>query len=138
VQKLKIDAGPYSFVARMEEDSAPQTCEAFRRLLTFENKVIHVRWSGEACWIPMGDFETGLEFENHSSHPYPGQILWYPGGFSETEILIPYGGCKFSSVVGTLAANHFLTIEEGIEQLPQLGKLTLWAGAQDIVFSAVE
>ena len=137
MQRLKITAGPFEFTARMEEERASKTCAAFRRMLTYESKVVHVRWSGEGCWIPMGDMETGLDFENHSSHPYPGQILWYPGGFSETEILIPYGGCRFASVVGTLAANHFLTIEEGIEKLPELGKLTLWEGAQDIVFSEI-
>lgn len=135
--KLSIKAGPYEFLARMEEEKAPKTCSAFRELLSYESKVIHVRWSGEGCWIPMGDFDTGLGFENHTSHPVPGQIGWYPGGFSETEILIPYGGCSFSSVVGQLAANHFLTIEEGVEQLPDLGQLTLWHGAQDIVFSEV-
>lgn len=135
--RLTIKAGPYEFGARMEEEKAPRTCAAFRKLLPYESKVIHVRWSGEGCWIPMGDFDTGLEFENHTSHPWPGQILWYPGGYSETEILMPYGGCRFASVVGQLAANHFLTIEEGADQLPELGKLTLWQGAQEISFTEV-
>ncbi len=31
-------------------------------------------------------------------------------GFSESELLIPYGGTDFSSKVGKLAGNHFLTI----------------------------
>jgi Protein of unknown function (DUF3830) len=132
---LKIKAGPHEFTARLEEASAPQTCAAFQRLLPFESKLIHVRWSGESCWIPMGDFETKLPFENHTSHPAPGEILWYPGGFSETEILFPYGGCRFASIVGQLAGNHFLTIEDGRENLRELGRLTLWEGAQDVVFS---
>jgi hypothetical protein len=133
---LKITAGPHEFSARMEEEKAPETCAAFQRLLPFENRLIHVRWSGESCWIPMGDFETNLPFENHTSHPAPGQILWYPGGYSETEILVPYGGCRFSSIVGQLAGNHFLTIEDGSDNLRTLGELTLWEGAQDIVFRA--
>jgi hypothetical protein len=108
------------------------------RLLPFESRLIHVRWSGESCWIPMGDFETNLPFENHTSFPAPGQILWYPGGYSETEILFPYGGCRFASVVGQLAGNHFLTIERGGEQLRELGELTLWEGAQEVVFSPSE
>ena len=131
---LTITAGPHEFTARMEEERAPRTCAAFRELLPFENKLIHVRWSGESGWIPMGDFETGLPFENHTSHPAPGQVLWYPGGYSETEILFPYGGCCFSSIVGQLAGNHFLTIEGGAEHLRALGELTLWHGAQDVVF----
>ena len=131
---LTITAGPHEFSARMEEERAPKTCAAFQELLPFESKLIHVRWSGESCWVPMGDFETGLPFENHTSHPAPGEILWYPGGCSETEILFPYGGCMFSSIVGQLAGNHFLTIESGAEHLRELGELTLWEGAQDVVF----
>lgn len=135
--KLHITAGPHQFLARMEEERAPRTCAAFRKLLIFESKLIHVRWSGEACWIPMGDLDIGLAFENHTSHPHPGQILWYPGGYSETEILMPYGGCSFASAVGPLAANHFLTIEQGAEQLGDPGALTLWHGGQDITFTEV-
>jgi Protein of unknown function (DUF3830) len=132
---LSITAGPYQFLARMEEERAPKTCAAFSRLLPFQQKVIHVRWSGESTWIPLGDLEVGVGFENHTSHPAPGQILLYPGGYSETEILFPYGGCMFSSVVGQLAGNHFLTVVEGQESLRPLGEMTLWQGAQDIVFS---
>jgi hypothetical protein len=133
---LSITAGPYAFRALLEEERAPQTCQAFSRLLPFHQKVIHVRWSGEATWIPLGDFDIGVGFENHTSHPAPGQVLLYPGGFSETEILLPYGGCSFASIVGQLAGNHFLTVFEGTENLRPLGELTLWHGAQEIVFSA--
>jgi hypothetical protein len=132
---LRIAAGPFELTARMEEAKAPRTCEAFLRLLPFRARLIHVRWSGESCWIPMGDFETNLPFENHTSHPAPGEILWYPGGYSETEILFPYGACMFSSVVGQLAGNHFLTVEGARDELRELGRLTLWEGAQEIEIS---
>lgn len=131
---LSITAGPYRFRARMEEERAPNTCAFFRDVLPFRQKVIHVRWSGESTWIPLGDLEVGVGYENHTSHPAPGQILLYPGGISETEILFPYGGCLFASIVGQLAGNHFLTVTEGTESLRALGELTLWHGAQDIAF----
>ncbi len=131
---LRITAGPYTFTGRLEEENAPQTCAAFRKLLPYRQKLIHARWSGEACWIPLGDFDLGVSYENHTSHPSRGDILFYPGGLSETEILFPYGSARFASKVGQLAANHFLTIEEGREHLADLGRLCLWEGAQDIVF----
>jgi hypothetical protein len=134
VKTLSIEAGPFRFVAALEWELAPKTCEAFRKLLPFENQVIHSRWSGEAVWIPLGDFDTGLGFENHTSHPSRGDVLLYPGGFSETEILFAYGSCRFASKMGVLAGNHFLTVVEGQDRLMDLGKMVLWQGAQRIVF----
>ena len=131
---LRITAGLFIFRARMEEEAAPKTCAAFRTLLPYRQKLIHARWSGEACWIPLGEFALGVGFENHTSHPAPGEVLWYPGGFSETELLFPYGATLFASKLGQLAGNHFLTIIEGREQLRELGRTVLWQGAQDIVF----
>jgi hypothetical protein len=134
---LKITAGAFEFRARWEREAAPKTCEAFAALLPFRNKIIHVRWSGESAWIPLGDMQTGVQPENQTSHPAPGEILLYPGGISETEILFPYGGTLFASIVGQLAGNHFLTVTEGHEQLRELGRTVLWEGAQDIVFDTL-
>ncbi len=134
---LRIVVGSLEFTAQLEEEAAPKTCAAFRKLLPFRNKLIHARWSGEAAWIPLGNFDLSLSFENHTSHPAPGQILFYPGGFSETEILFPYGGACFASKVGQLAGNHFLTVTTGITQLPEMGQLVLWQGAQDILFEHI-
>lgn len=135
---LCITVGRLQFTARIEELAAPQTCEAFNKLLPFRSKIIHARWSGEAAWIPLGEFKLGVDFENHTSHPAPGEILFYPGGYSETEILFPYGGACFASKMGQLAGNHFLTIIDGRENLRELGRLVLWEGAQDILFEMVE
>jgi hypothetical protein len=133
---ITIKAGPYSFTAKWETELAPRTVAKFKTLLPYKERIIHVRWSGEACWIPLGELDLGLTYENHTSYPAPGQILVYPGGISETEILLAYGSCHFASKVGQLAGNHFLTITEGLENLTALGKMTLWQGAQDIVFGA--
>ncbi len=135
---LRIRVGSLVFVARMETEAAPKTCAAFAKLLPFRNKIIQARWSGEAAWIPLGDFDVGVGFENHTSHPAPGEILLYPGGYSETEILFPYGGTLFASKMGQLAGNHFLTVIEGREHLKELGRRVLWEGAQDITFEGAE
>jgi len=134
VTTIRIQAGPFSFEARFEEAAAPKTCARFKSLLPYKERIIHVRWSGEGCWIPLGDLDLGLGFENNTSYPAPGEIILYPGGISETEILLAYGGVHFASKVGQLAGNHFLTITKGQENLVALGKLCLWEGAQDILF----
>ncbi|THW02237.1 hypothetical protein D6D26_04469 [Aureobasidium pullulans] len=134
---ILITAGPYQFLAKFEEE-APKTVATFQTLLPYRQKIIHVRWSGEAVWIPLGEADFKLEFENHTAYPAAGQILFYPGGFSETELLFCYGNVAFASKMGALAANHFLTIIEGQENLKALGKLVLWEGAQDVLFEIAD
>ena len=134
----KITAGEFEFGAEFEEERAPKTVAAFKALMPFHSKIIHARWSGESAWVPLGDMDIGIsrDPENATSHPAPGQILWYPGGLSETEILFPYGTARFACVKGPLAGNHFLTIVEGRESLTELGRLLGWEGAQEISFEA--
>ena len=131
---IRITVGNLIFTARLEEQIAPATCAAFLKLLPYHEKIIQARWSGEAAWIPLGEFKFGVDWENAISYPSPGEILLYPGGISETEILFPYGHCSFASKAGSLAGNHFLTVVEGNDQLAALGRLVLWQGAQDIMF----
>src|SRR5579863_3191530 len=131
---LKITAGPFVFDARLETKDAPKTCASFLSRLPFESHVVHVRWSGEGVWIPLGDMDFKVGYENHTSYPAPGQIVLYPGGISETEILLAYGGVHFACKMGQLAGNHFITITSGLENLAKLGKMTLWEGAQKIRF----
>jgi hypothetical protein len=131
---LEIVSGDFRFVARMEEASAPETVAAFRRLLPLESKIIQARWSGQAAWIPFGELDVGVGPENATSYPAPGELLLYPGGISETELLFPYGPTCFASKAGQLAGNHFATIVEGAERLQELGERVLWQGAQEISF----
>lgn len=131
---LTIRAGDLTFAARLEDEAAPATCAAFRAAMPFHGQIVHVRWSGEGVWVPLGDRDFGVGYENHTSHPAPGQVILYPGGISETEILLAYGGVAFSSKMGQLAGNHFITLTSGLEHLPALGNAVLWKGAHDISF----
>lgn len=136
---LSIVVGDLHFSARWEA-AAPRTVAAVRALLPLRDRLIHVRWSGEATWVPLGDLRLGTGFENQTSHPAPGEILIYAGDASECEILLPYGACDFSSRVGQLAGNHFATVlpTEGEgwdalrERLREVGRRCLWEGAQEI------
>ena len=133
---VEITIGGDTFSARWEVAASPRTCAAFRRLLPYSHRIIHARWSGEACWIPLGALDLAIGPEHPVSRPAAGQILFYPGGISETEILLPYGRARFSSVAGELAGNHFLTIVEGLERLEAVGRDILWHGSRDIRFES--
>jgi hypothetical protein len=137
MSQLVVQAGEFVFDARFEEQLAPHTCAAFRRVLPFASHMIHVRWSGEGVWLPLGDLDFGVGYENATRYPAPGQIILYPGGISETEILLAYGGVSFASKMGPLAGNHFITLTSGLDRLPELGKTVLWKGAQDIRFELI-
>lgn len=134
---VEIKVGNLRFVARLETEAAPKTCHAFQNMLPLEAQLIQARWSGEAAWIPFGELALDVGYENHTSHPSPGQLLLYPGGISETEILFPYGSTLFGSKMGQLAGNHFATIYEGNDRLKDLGELVLWRGAQEISFTSI-
>jgi hypothetical protein len=138
---IRMTAGDLVFTAETHP-AAPDTVNAFLTLLPYRQKLIHVRWSGEGCWVPLGEFRlekdgTAVGFENHTSHPSVGDVLFYPGGYSETEIILAYGSCCFASKMGQLAGNHFLTITEGKENLRKLGEKVLWEGAQEVVFELI-
>lgn len=52
---LWIAAGGFEFIGRLEEELAPKTCEALRTILPFQDRLIHVRWSGQPMWTSYGD-----------------------------------------------------------------------------------
>jgi hypothetical protein len=127
---LRITVGDFEFAARLEEEKAPDTVAAVRGLLPLESNLVQARWSGEAAWVPLGwELELGIGPENATTYPGPGELLLYPGGLSEVEILFPYGPTSFASKMGQLAGNHFATIEAGRERLPELGDAVLLEGA---------
>jgi uncharacterized protein DUF3830 len=129
---LDIVVGDLRFKARLEEEASPRTVAAVRQLLPLEAHLLQARWSGQSAWVPLGEVDAGVGPENPTSYPAPGELLLYPGGISETEILFPYGRTCFASVAGQLAGNHFATLVEGVEQLAELGRRVIWDGAQPI------
>lgn len=135
MRRILITVGYDVLTATLELHRAPATCEAFEALLPLRGRLIQARWSGEAAWVPLGDLDAGVGRENLVHRPLPGQILFYPSGESETEILVPYGVAAFAAKCGPLLGNHFLTIDAADDQLRAIGHRVLWEGAQDIEFS---
>jgi hypothetical protein len=135
--RVDVVVGDLHFSGHWVAD-APRTVAVIRGLLPLQDRLVHCRWSGQGCWIPFGQAFLDLAPEQATSHPAPGQMIVYPGGISECEILLAYGSVDFSSVVGQLWGNHFLTLDEGLEQLPELGRRVLWEGAQPISITEVD
>src|ERR1700749_2357951 len=132
MNQLIVHAGDFTFQARFEEQIAPKTREAFRKAMPFNSEFVHVRWSGEGVWMPLGALDFVVGCENHASYPAPGHMILYPGGISEAEILLAYGGVHFASKMGQLAGNHFITLTSGLENLYTLGRTVLYKGAQKV------
>lgn len=132
--KIVVRIGSATFPARLEPDRSPRTVDAFVARLPFRGQLVHARWSGEALWVPLGTTTLYESYENPTSYPAPGQVLWHPAGVSEAELLVPYGPTRFASKAGQLAGNHFLTIEADPAELETLGRSVLWKGAADVSF----
>jgi hypothetical protein len=129
---ISITVGDLQFTATLEHQRAPASVAALLRLLPLSGSLLQARWSGEAAWMPLGSLDVGVDTENATAHPTPGQILLHPAGISETEILIPYGQTVFASKAGPLRGNHVMTIVSGADMLSELGRRVLWHGAQPI------
>ena len=135
MDQVRIIVGTLEFLAAWEEARSPRTCAALRARLPLDGRLLQARWSGEAAWLPLGEMDLGVGLEDPTSYPAPGELLFHPVGISECEILFPYGPTRFASKAGQLAGNHVLTIVEGRDLLPELGRLVVWEGAQPIRFS---
>jgi hypothetical protein len=137
MQRIRITIGSHVLIGTLEDERAPATCVAFLALLPLRATLIQARWSGEAAWVPLGNLNVGVGLENAMHRPLPGQVLLYPAGVSETEILMPYGSAAFAAKSGPLEGNHFLTIDDAEETLTEIGRRVLYEGAQDVVFEAL-
>ena len=123
---LKITVGSFELTARLEDDRAPNTVDAFRRLLPLDSQLIQARWSGLGSLDSFSASSTSASASRIRRYPGAGEPLLYPGGVSETEILFPYGQTCFASKAGQLAGNHFATVVDGREHLEEIGRLVLW------------
>ncbi|MBM3677028.1 MAG: DUF3830 family protein [Actinobacteria bacterium] len=132
---VRIEAGPLVFAGALERETAPRNVDHVLSLLPLQSTILQARWSGFAAWVPLDEATIDVPPENATAYPQPGQLLLYPGGVSPPEILVPYGATAFTSVAGPLAGNHFLTIVEGADRLPELGRLVQWEGAQPVSFA---
>ena len=131
---LRITAGKLVFTARFEDQAAPLSCAAFRRLLLSRAGSSRPGWSGEAAWMPRWAISNWASDTRTTPVSPPRGDPALPGRDQRDGILFPYGSTRFASKVGQLAGNHFSRWSTDAESFKELGRLVLWEGAQDIQF----
>ena len=73
MKDLRLAIGGTLFAARLESERSPKTTAMLATMFPFRRKIVHARWSGEACWAPLGATNFGVGFENPTSFPAPGR-----------------------------------------------------------------
>ena len=79
MKRIKITSGQYTYLARLEEETTPQTCAWFLKKLPFKTHISQGRWSGKAVFIRLGATGAEVAYENATCYPQTGDIVMYPG-----------------------------------------------------------
>lgn len=137
MSKLQVKTKHFLFIAAWEDERAPKTCAALRKRMPFSGSLIQARWCGETACVPTDHVSLSVDYENHTSYPSKGELLFYPGFITESEILLPYGPAIFATKIGLVAGNHFATVIDGWERLEEMGRMVHWQGSQDVEFSEI-
>jgi len=93
MSQLIVRAGEFTFQARFEEKLAPKTVAAFRKAMPFESQAIHVRWSGEGVWMPLGDLDFGVSYETTRAIRRPARSFSIPAASARPKFCSPMAGC---------------------------------------------
>lgn len=94
MSKLIVTAGPFKFDAKFELEAAPKTCAAFKKQMPFISKMVHVRWSGEGVWMPLGDLDFGVGYENNTAYPAPATSSCIRAASARPRSCSPMAACS--------------------------------------------
>ncbi|MEY8337565.1 DUF3830 family protein [Lachnospiraceae bacterium 62-35] len=142
MKKIKITSGEFEFIARLEEEKSPETSKWLLSMLPWTDSMVHVSWSGQACFFRLGDRAWGVPYENPLRYPSKGEVLVYPGNKPELqmggELYFAWGSNAFSCDNGNLSGNHVMTIEKGLERLKEFGEKVHFDGKQETRLELLE
>lgn len=142
MKHIKMTSNKFTFIARLEEEKSPKTCEWFLSMLPYTDRMIHVSWSGNACFIRLQDKAYSVPYESPIRIPSKGELILYPGNEPRLqmggELFMAWGQASIATANGNLSGNHFLTIIEGNENIEEYGRLVHTGGAQEITFELID
>jgi hypothetical protein len=96
--KIEVEVAGITLIATLLEERAPQTVEAFKKILPVEGRITNTAWSGDITrfWGPVGpEGQLGLDItepENGQTLHWPGYIYYY-AGFQGIRICYGDNGC---------------------------------------------
>ena len=142
MKKIRLTSKEIVFIARLEEEKSPETAKWLFGLLPWQLTMIHVSWSGSACFAQLEELAYSVKPENPIRIPSKGEIIIYPGNIPTLqmggEFFLSWGPCSIATQLGHLFGNHVLTIVEGLEDLERFGKRVHLEGAQPLLVELVE
>ena len=137
MDKLRIKAGPHTFDAHFETAAAPKTCAVFKKLLPYDNKIIHVRWSGEGVWIPLGDLDLGLSLrEPHQLSGARASSSSIPAASAKPKSCSPMAACALPARSASSPATISSPSPPISTNSYELGRAVLYEGAKPIRIEA--
>ena len=132
---IEVDLNGTVVRAQLNDDLAPETCQAIWDALPFEGRAVHAQISGDMfrmldhAPIPDMKVESGISFQ------HPGQIIYYPG---IKEIAFAVGVARFRGAPGVDGAVGRLTplaeIEGDFSAFAKAGYDLQFDGARPIRF----
>ena len=126
-------AGDFRFAARLEEEAAPATVAAFRRLLPLDEPG-DPRAAGAArrAGSRSATSTSASAPRTRRATPRPASCCSTRAASARPRSCSRTARPAFASKAGALAGNHFATVTEGVEHLAELGRKALWEGAQPL------
>ena len=141
MKKIKLTSGDFTFLAQLEEGKSPETAKWLLKQLPWHIEMIHVSWSGSACFVRLEDLAFDVPFENPIRIPSKGEIIVYPGNIEWLqwggEFFMSWGPCSIATQNGNLMGNHVLTIVEGNDRLEEFGRKVHLGGMQKMLVELV-
>ena len=104
---LLIAAGPFRFKGRLESGKAPLTCAAFLDMLPFKEHLLHVRWSGESTWVPLGNLPSPFRPRTPRRIRSLVKYFFILAESAKLKCSFRTDSTQFGSKAGLLAGNHF-------------------------------
>jgi hypothetical protein len=138
--RIRITLDGVEAVARLHEDAAPHTVARLLAALPFEERLRHVRWSGDAGYLMVSKLadrshpaDTAHPVENHVSFYPPGGIVFRG---EHGEIAFSYGQAQARDHMRVAGwACHFGTLEDNAAAFLEKVRATASEGSKPIRFA---